>query len=1721
MFLKHCILLLGTLGAVAAAVAGTDLSSTPAYFRDAGGVHPIRVADAELLVKVDDAVAPRGVRPAFLPARLTPGELIDEAIALETRMTERGLHVVRGTPASALRAMPGVKWALPLVYREGSLVPFYMTDRVVIGAQPGAGPDALRALADAHGCELRKLDRGEHRYLLIARDPQATNPIAIANALGELDDLIEYADPDFFAPLTTYTPPVIQDPYYLSHQWHLDGDTSKGAVAGSDINVEAAWDSANGPFAQGRPIVRVAILDECVEKFHPDLYPNWWTGIDYDVEPPDDDPSPTGGQRHGTSCAGVAVAKGNAIGVRGACPDCGLMGVRFFGAPISDLAASYLWCADPNNDGDDSDGATILSNSWGFADGTYQPSDVVAAISSTATTGRNGLGCLILFAAANNDHTIDGVSALAQLPTVLAIGGTTSNNMHTEFSDVGPELAVAAPTNDRGDDGVRLPWLDITTVDNTGSSGYNGLPDLDYTDGFGGTSSATPLAAGVFGLVVSQDPNMTSAQARAIVQRTAVRIEEPYGRFDGITGHSHRLGFGRVDAGAAVAAAHAGIRWPDRIKSMSAAATPNGVLVSWQTPTNDYADSLLVRSSTPFAWMPTDGATYNVGDTVAPGVQVIYRGAAGSTNDAAATSGAFFYGVYPRSSLNRYGFGAKAYVIRNQTTLFYDNSEQPDPGWITGGAGNEWTRGTPTSANALFSQAVVGSGPLAGLDGLRAIAGNKCWGTDLNSTYSPNADCWLMTPTINLMNVSAPAFLEYWDWCLLETGYDTCRVEVCDLAGHVIGVVDGDTGGDYDWTRRVYDLSPWLGQAFRIRFRLTSDGLVQRDGWFIDEVRISVAGNVPLPPVAKDGYRETTQNTMVNILLLASDPNPADDPQIIIMSLPQHGQLSDPLGGAITTAPYTLLAGGELVNYTPQTGFQGSDYFTFRAFDGQLYSNTATVKVSVGTPTVVYNFPLDSNPGWLTDPGWQFGQPLGQAGDPATAFTGLYVYGYNLAGAYQNDMPARRLTTLPMNLSGLSRVTLRFARWLGIESSSFDAANVEVTTDGVNWQTIWNHTEATLQETTWGVQTYNIHALADDATFAQFRWTIGPTDAADVYAGWNIDDVQVLAIGTPAGNQPPLALSQEASTARNQSLALTLGGSDAEQAPLTYEITDLPLNGTLVDVNNAPIVAAPYALPGGSRTLTYVPDVNFGGLDAFKFRVSDGALYSNVATVHLEVLEPAAFEFFELFEAGPPLGPYWKTSSTGTGRIRVTSNNGPIGTYHVTMDSSRDGTDSSNELTLIIDLQGQQFVRLAFDWKDFSDEPHPLPASWVGSAQGDGVAISADGITWHKIFDLFDPGRADTYQSVVLDLDQAAAAAGIAYTNVFRIRFQQFDNNGIPSDGIALDNIAVLQGTSDPLISTASLPSGHIGEPYGPVQLESIGGDHPLTWSIVSTYGELGLGANDFAEVGAPQNWRGSNTFYSYVLPFAFPFYGQSYTQVTVGVDGWINFGPVVGSTWNNSTAALAANIRVAPLWDNLRTDQPGNDIFVDTSRPGRITFRWQGVTHTGLLPVNFSATLFADGRVRFAYGSGNTGLTPTIGVSAGDNVRYTLSQYDAAAALTNAASVELTRSALPGGLSMSPAAVISGTPTATGIYRPIFRIVDQSNRTHQKMLTLRVVQIVYGDSDVDGDCDKDDFDAFAGCLDASPQPAPCLATFDVNADGVIDMLETAAFQSAFTGALE
>jgi subtilisin-like proprotein convertase family protein len=97
----------------------------------------------------------------------------------------------------------------------------------------------------------------------------------------------------------------------------------------------------------------------------------------------------------------------------------------------------------------------------------------------------------------------------------------------------------------------------IWTTDNSGSSGYNpgqasrGDAAGNYTNSFGGTSSATPGAAGVAALVLARNPELRWDQVRDIFKRACDRIDAAGGTYDA-DGHSPRYGHGRLNALTAV-----------------------------------------------------------------------------------------------------------------------------------------------------------------------------------------------------------------------------------------------------------------------------------------------------------------------------------------------------------------------------------------------------------------------------------------------------------------------------------------------------------------------------------------------------------------------------------------------------------------------------------------------------------------------------------------------------------------------------------------------------------------------------------------------------------------------------------------------------------------------------------------------------------------------------------------------------------------------------------------------------------------------------------------------------------------------------------------------------------------------------------------------------------------------------------------------------------------
>ncbi|MDX9911819.1 MAG: proprotein convertase P-domain-containing protein [Phycisphaerales bacterium] len=280
-------------------------------------------------------------------------------------------------------------------------------------------------------------------------------------------------------------------------------------------------------------------------------------------------------------------------------------------------------------------------------------------------------------------------------------------------------------------------------------------------------------------------------------------------------------------------------------------------------------------------------------------------------------------------------------------------------------------------------------------------------------------------------------------------------------------------------------------------------------------LRIASQGSI-CPPTAGDIELGIPANEVSTIALDGASSSGV--PDFIITSLPTMGVLWQGNGQPILAVPFTL--SGDSVLYHPFSDYVGADSFAYETFDG-LTSPTATVSLDVGGDQLVYFFPFDSNPGWATEGMWEFGVPQGVVingrSDPSSGYTGTNVYGYNLAGDYTNSMPVYNLTSTPIDCSDLTNTTVRFKRWLGVESSTFDHASFRAGTGG-SFTIVWDHSGASFAESAWSTQTYDISAIADGNPDLQLRWTMGTTDTSVTYPGWNIDDVEII------GTIPPRAL---------------------------------------------------------------------------------------------------------------------------------------------------------------------------------------------------------------------------------------------------------------------------------------------------------------------------------------------------------------------------------------------------------------------------------------------------------------------------------------------------------------------------------------------------------------------------------------------------------------------
>ncbi|XP_061411275.1 furin-like [Lethenteron reissneri] len=370
------------------------------------------------------------------------------------------------------------------------------------------------------------------------------------------------------------------DPKYLL-QWYLHNSVHH------DLNVLAAWSQG----VSGRGVV-VSILDDGIEKNHPDLVSNYDPMASYDVNSNDPDPQPRytemNDNRHGTRCAGeVAAAANNDVCGVGIAYNARIGGVRMLDGDVTDAVEARSLSLNPQH-------IAVYSASWGPED-DGKTVDGPARLAQEAfvrgiTKGRGGLGSIFVWASGNGGREKDSCNC----------DGYT-NSIYT--------LSISS-TTEKGN----VPWYSeacSSTLATTYSSGAIGEKQIVTTDlrlkcteSHTGTSASAPLAAGIIALALEANPRLTWRDMQHLVVRTS--NPSHLHASDWVTNGvgrkvSHSYGYGLLDAGAIVTLARNWTTVPPQracTMEMSTEARPIGqkLLVSGRVSsclgTGDYVTTL-------------------------------------------------------------------------------------------------------------------------------------------------------------------------------------------------------------------------------------------------------------------------------------------------------------------------------------------------------------------------------------------------------------------------------------------------------------------------------------------------------------------------------------------------------------------------------------------------------------------------------------------------------------------------------------------------------------------------------------------------------------------------------------------------------------------------------------------------------------------------------------------------------------------------------------------------------------------------------------------------------------------------------------------------------------------------------------------------------------------------------------------------------------------------
>ncbi|MCP4263690.1 MAG: S8 family serine peptidase [Planctomycetes bacterium] len=553
-----------------------------------GTKHHVEVADDLIVVRTKDCKgldeAVKSKRGKNILSRLLPIARFHEAgvTVLQCKHAKNHLLQLRDQARSQFKKEEDVRFAGRVLQDDGIGAPVVYTENFFVKFRDGLSAAKCTKLLKKRDLQVKKkLKYATNAYFVSA--PEGTGLRIFQIALDLLDEGdIDLCHPELIRKVARRT--------IGPNQWHLQKVTVDGATINAHVNVKGAWNITKG---EGTVI---AIIDDGVDTEHEEFEGADKIVHSRDVTEGTNDSRPKDryyAENHGTACAGVACAKGKHQ-ASGVAPEAKLMPIRLVSNLGSQAEAdSFEWATDHNAD--------VISCSWGPADGDWwNPNDAThnqmidlpdstrLAIDYAVRTGRNGKGCVITWAAGNGNENVEN-DGYASYDKVIAVAACNDSNTRSVYSDMGESIWCAFPSSDFGYEPFGHPKPQtpgIWTTDREGEAGYNpglinpgstppGDDHGNYTEDFGGTSSACPGVAGLAALALSANPDLGWTQVKNILRQACMKIDVQGGSYDN-EGHSPFYGYGRPNATKVVELARNGTDIP--CKELVLGATASGHL---------------------------------------------------------------------------------------------------------------------------------------------------------------------------------------------------------------------------------------------------------------------------------------------------------------------------------------------------------------------------------------------------------------------------------------------------------------------------------------------------------------------------------------------------------------------------------------------------------------------------------------------------------------------------------------------------------------------------------------------------------------------------------------------------------------------------------------------------------------------------------------------------------------------------------------------------------------------------------------------------------------------------------------------------------------------------------------------------------------------------------------------------------------------------------------